>query len=57
MTAHRYARDGAERRTVAGLFPDRDRAAQVLVTVEAVARVRWRHFISQREPVVPRIRL
>jgi hypothetical protein len=35
MTAHIYPPDGAERRTVAGLFPDRDRAEQAIAALKA----------------------
>jgi hypothetical protein len=35
MTAHIYPRDGAERRTVAGLFPDRDGAEQAIAALKA----------------------
>jgi hypothetical protein len=35
MTAHIYPRDGAEGRTVAGLFPDRDRAEQAIAALKA----------------------
>jgi hypothetical protein len=35
MAAHIYPRDVAERRTVAGLFPDRDRAEQAIAALQA----------------------
>jgi hypothetical protein len=35
MTAHVYTRDGAEGRTVAGLFRDRDRAEQAIAALKA----------------------
>ena len=35
MAGHIYPRDVAERRTVAGLFPDRDRAGQAIDALKA----------------------